>query len=187
MGIRSRTSMGLLTACAALAVVAQSAMAGVKYEGPAAGYDASALPTIRFGVSFKKKDGKKVPQNITRPESRGIPIVCPYGLGPDYDSFLSPGAAEGGPPKFHTFGGDVRIGKKGRFSEFMPFTTDPTSTTDGQWLQGTIPKHDPATGTIRIAFTEPPPDVYPGSDDDPDDAWGYCDSGEVSWTAERVG
>jgi hypothetical protein len=168
MRIRSRTWRGLVAACVALAVLAQSAMAGVKYEGPIAAEPHPSEPDvlIRFKVRYDKK-GK--PEELFPLEIKGVREYCENG------SSLGIGGGYGG--GWATWGNASVLVKKRKFGEDQHVGLDHEDT----WsIAGTIPRRGDASGFLRIVERI-------GTGDEDIAQYGTCDTGVLSWTAERVG
>jgi hypothetical protein len=179
MHMGSRAPIAATAACVALLLPAGAgAGTSTSYEGPAAGSAPEGLPSVKFVLKTKKKNGKQVPKLVFRFQSRGIPVFCPSGQHYFHDSSNSAGL----PPGYFDYPiVEIPISKKGQFSQYTPFSQgDPSN--EGYWVTGSVPKHGPATGTVRIAETLSSTGPAAGAGYS-----GYCDSGEVAWSADRGG
>lgn len=156
------------TACVAVAIGPQAAIAGSEYHGelvpPQTGHGTPS--EIEFNVSVNKnKKGKRVPTSVNRFRSRAVTMYCAngntwwHGLG---------NASVTGTPGWEDHPTDsVRV-KKRKFHDATVGEYGPES---GFYeISGQIPKNGPATGTIRLTY----PNEAQG---------GHCDSGVVNWIA----
>lgn len=179
MGTGTRKLMAVGGVCTALLLPsAASAGTSASYEGPAAGSAPEGVPSVKFVLKTKKKNGKQVPKLIFKFQSRGIPVFCPSGQ----HYFLDSSNSAGLPPGYFDYPiVEIPTSKKGQFSQYTPFSQgDPSN--EGYWVAGTVPKHGTATGTVRIAETLSSTGPAAGAGFS-----GYCDSGEVAWSANRSG
>lgn len=169
MRVRSRVSVGLLAVCAAVAATpATAAGKGAKYEGPIAAEPHPSEPDvlIRFKVRYDKK-GK--PEELFPLEIQGVREYCENG------SSLGIGGGYGG--GWATWGNASVLVKKRKFGEDQHVGLDHEDT----WsIAGTIPRRGDASGFLRIVERI-------GTGDEDIAQYGTCDTGVLSWTAERVG
>jgi hypothetical protein len=165
---RSRTLVGLVAACAALAVAPAVAVGkATKYEGPIAAEAHPGEPEvlIRFKVRYDKK-GK--PEELFPLEIKGVREYCENG------SSLGIGGGYGG--GFAPFPYSALV-KKRQFAETQQTGLDYEDT----WsISGRVPRNGDATGFLQIV-------EHIGTGDEDIAQYGTCNTGVLSWTAARVG
>ena len=181
--MRSRRTTLLVIAgiCGLLALAPQTAIAGKKkkaYEGTVATQGVyGQTPTIQLKVQFRRKGGKLVPFYVVNLRHRAIALFCPDGSTTFAGPFNIETGAPGGfaQPGFTPAPGAAGFKpfKKGRYSLTLTGdAADSGGTADLLQLTTRVSAKGPATGTIRLATTDP--------------TRGRCDSGTVSYTAPRV-
>jgi hypothetical protein len=170
-GVKGRALAAAAAICGLLAFAPAASAKNVSYSGPVDQPQAATYveaPRIEFGVRFAKNDrGKLVAKFLTKLTAWNLWYQCsniPPGSG-NTSGIVYPGAINDTQSKV-ILGLPPRV-KHGRFS-----ATDPD---EGIEVSGTIPKHGPASGTVRIFATSEP-------GDEPD--LGTCDSGPLNWTAQ---
>jgi hypothetical protein len=170
-GVKGRALAAAAAICGLLAFAPAAPAKNVSYSGPVDQPQAATYvepPRIEFGVRFAKNDrGKLVAKFLTKLTAWNLWYQCsniPPGSG-NTSGIVYPGAINDTQSKV-ILGLPPRV-KHGRFS-----ATDPD---EGIEVSGTIPKHGPASGTVRIFATSEP-------GDEPD--LGTCDSGLLNWTAQ---
>jgi hypothetical protein len=166
---RSRTLVGLVAACAALAVAPAVAVGkATKYEGPIAAEPHPSEPEvlIRFKVRYDKK-GK--PEELFPLEIKGVREYCENG------SSLGIGGGYGS--GWALWGNASVLVKKRKFADVQQVGLDHEDT----WsISGRVPRNGDATGVLQIVERI-------GTGDEDIAQYGTCDTGVLSWTATRVG
>jgi hypothetical protein len=171
--------------CALLVAAPAPAVAKGKREKYAGPIDLPELEpgvvphaTIEFTLRSKAKRGSKrfVPRLVDPLKERNMYLTC----NPPFPSKSTPGdhvyptTGNSDNNFVMVFEGNIRVKKRSFSSSYTDNYSDGSS--ESFAVTGTVSRHGPATGTIRLVDHFPAENDHPAID---------CDSGPLNWTATK--